>query len=399
MLSLSLPEPGAWPPPGPAHTTLVRCVLLALLVHLLAVVWLGSVPGGSARRGEGVGGSIDVVLRGSAPPNRAEPAVPPVPPAEQGPSGEAAQPRSGGAVRDEAPAPAEAPGAAREGTWAPLALPQALEPLLTLPPAATLPTPAADLPPPAVLPEARALEQRALAVPEPLREAARERMALPATPAAALPALPNLAATPALPAPAELPAERTLAPLLRAAPSPAAPGALERPRLLEPARIDAPARLPEVAPLPAPPPQAVPAEPLPLPTTAPAPAPAPAAPAADNAPASSPGPSPALARPLPPGAPDAGARVGADVATPPPVPPSAPRLNLELPRMRGGPISGLRSPGTVPVLPRPPEVKDKLASEIEKAGKADCRTAYSNMGPLAAIPLAVDAVRKDGCKW
>ena len=54
----------------------------------------------------------------------------------------------------------------------------------------------------------------------------------------------------------------------------------------------------------------------------------------------------------------------------------------------------------LPVLPRPPERDEKLAREIEKAGKADCRQAYSGMGPLAVIPLAVDALRKDGgCKW
>jgi hypothetical protein len=52
------------------------------------------------------------------------------------------------------------------------------------------------------------------------------------------------------------------------------------------------------------------------------------------------------------------------------------------------------------VLPRPPERDDKLAREIEKAGKSDCRQAYGGMGPLAVIPLAVDALRKDGgCKW
>ncbi len=51
-------------------------------------------------------------------------------------------------------------------------------------------------------------------------------------------------------------------------------------------------------------------------------------------------------------------------------------------------------------LPRPPERDDKLALEIEKAGKSDCRQACGGMGPLAVIPLAVDALRKDGgCKW
>ena len=52
------------------------------------------------------------------------------------------------------------------------------------------------------------------------------------------------------------------------------------------------------------------------------------------------------------------------------------------------------------MLPRPPEQKSKLAIEIELSGKADCRTAYSGLGPLAVVPLALDALKKDGgCKW
>ena len=56
--------------------------------------------------------------------------------------------------------------------------------------------------------------------------------------------------------------------------------------------------------------------------------------------------------------------------------------------------------GVLPLLPRPPEVDNKLAREIEKAGKADCRKAHAGAGLLAVVPLAVDALRKDGgCKW
>ena len=89
------------------------------------------------------------------------------------------------------------------------------------------------------------------------------------------------------------------------------------------------------------------------------------------------------------------------MATPPAAAASAtPRLNLQLSRPRGGELSRYSSTGALPVLPRPPERDEKLAREIEKAGKADCRNAYPGMGPLAVIPLALDAVRKDGgCKW
>jgi hypothetical protein len=51
------------------------------------------------------------------------------------------------------------------------------------------------------------------------------------------------------------------------------------------------------------------------------------------------------------------------------------------------------------LMPPPPEKKSKLATEIEKAAKPDCRQAYAGMGLLAAVPLAADAVRGKGCKW
>ena len=100
------------------------------------------------------------------------------------------------------------------------------------------------------------------------------------------------------------------------------------------------------------------------------------------------------------GAPDAGSRVGADVATLPSTAASAPkRLNLELPRLRGGELSRYSTTGLLPALPRPPEVPDKLGSAIEKTAKEDCRKAYAGAGLLAVVPLAVDALREGGCKW
>jgi hypothetical protein len=106
-----------------------------------------------------------------------------------------------------------------------------------------------------------------------------------------------------------------------------------------------------------------------------------------------------VASPAGPSAPDAGPQRGHDVATAPSVPASSPRLNLDLPRLRGGELSRYGTSGVLPVLPRPPELPDKLGREIEKTAKSDCRTAYGGLGLLAVVPLAVDAVRKDGCKW
>lgn len=87
------------------------------------------------------------------------------------------------------------------------------------------------------------------------------------------------------------------------------------------------------------------------------------------------------------------------MATPPSVPPSAPRLNLDLARPRGGELNPGGSRSVLQLMPAPPEVKSKLADSIEKAAKPDCRKAYAGMGLLAAVPLAVDAVRDKGCKW
>ena len=115
-----------WPAAAPPPATLAQCVVLALLLHVLTVLLLGSAPGGTARRGEGVWGAINITLSGPArAPVAAE--VPP-PPAEQqaGPPGTAPQVRHGGVVRETQAGqqPAE-PGAAQRGQWAPVPTPAA----------------------------------------------------------------------------------------------------------------------------------------------------------------------------------------------------------------------------------------------------------------------------------
>lgn len=87
------------------------------------------------------------------------------------------------------------------------------------------------------------------------------------------------------------------------------------------------------------------------------------------------------------------------MATAPSLPASAPRLNLDLVRPRGGPVSAQGPRGLLPVLPHPPEQPSKLARDIEKSGKSDCRQAYGGMGLLAVVPLAADALRNTGCRW
>ena len=431
-----------WPQALPAR--LPRFVLLAVLLHLWLVLMLGTAPGGTAPKGKGVFGSLNITLQSapSGPPGSAESAQPPATPT--GARGDAEQQRFGGAVRsalplEPAPAP---PGAAQLGDWSPL---------------------------PGLTPDGQAALHVREPAPEPLREPLREStpeptplppfVSPPASPAAALAApLKQITAAPALPAAPQAPlrpssaaaqvqspqlasvplpsatlqaasAERQLAARLapeRAAPGAALPdvvrapagpllGAVPAPSLLaaplppsaapEPALAQLP-RLAPATPLSAPLPAlaAMPAAAVaaPLPSVQnlvrPGPAPAGATASATTGPVSSPVAATAAAAGQ--GAADAGSRVGADVATPPSNATSAPkRLNLELPRLRGGELSRYSTTGLLPALPRPPELPDKLGSAIEKTAKDDCRKAYAAAGLLAVVPLAVDALREGGCKW
>jgi Meckel syndrome type 1 protein len=436
-----------WPAPPPLQLqepvlsgTLKRCLLLALLLHVWLVLMLGSAPGGTAAPGQGVAGSLNITLKGPETPGATEEAAPPAPVLPEGPSGSAALPRWGGAVREQAqPLPAT-PGAAQLGRWA--ATPQPAE--------------AREVPPP---PPGRVVEERAEAgpvqlpvpVPAPVPVLADSPSTLPAPapppePAPA-PVERRLAANPAAAAPARLPelAPALAAPAVVPLPAPElaplpAPAALT-PRLQRPAPGTA-AELPVLAPLtpaaplaqvpnlpnlpsvpnlpasPAPPSlQAPPA--LPEPVAVPAPAPAAARPVAPAmAPSATPStatsPTPAAASPSPsqappalpaaattPGAPDAGSRLGSDVATPPAAAASVPpRLNLQLSRPRGGELSRGRSAGALPVLPRPPEVDDKLGRDIARSAKPDCREAHRGAGIVGALALAADALKTEGgCKW
>ena len=424
-----------WPKALP--TTLTKCVALALLLHVWLVVLLGNAPGGTAPQGQGVWGAINVTLRGPMRDGPPSGLLPPVPAQENTLHGNAPMPRWGGAVRPADPPPAAKPGAARLGEAAPvLAVPAPAAPAapttLSAAPAAPAPTaptaltaPTAPAAPTALpAPPGRVVQERAAPVSiAPVTEAVRELVAesepapapVPAStpaPAETLTAAPRpdrQLASPLM----QAPASATAAPLPRLAAPPALP-----PLAALPAVADAPAALRQLQ---ATPTAAAPALQPPLPRSSDLP------PLPTLAPSAMPGASLATTRPAAPSlpsansansaasansansahsahsaaAPDAGAQVGHDVATPPAAAASAPpRLNLQLSRPRGGELSRSGSTGVLPLLPRPPERDDKLAREIEKAGKADCRSAYAGLGPLAVIPLALDAVRKDGgCKW
>jgi len=134
----------------------------------------------------------------------------------------------------------------------------------------------------------------------------------------------------------------------------------------------------------------VPAPPAPVPAPAPAvplrSAPAPAG-SVDLRGGSPAGPPPARGAVDGPAAPSAG---------------SPPPLKLDLnPSTRGSGLpSNPGSRGALNLMPPPPERKSKLADDMQKAGKGDCRTAHADKGLLGAIPLAQAALGGDAdCKW
>jgi hypothetical protein len=94
----------------------------------------------------------------------------------------------------------------------------------------------------------------------------------------------------------------------------------------------------------------------------------------------------------------------APLTSPPPVlaAPAPGKLNLELPR--SGAVPPKPSPNQrldpLNLSPPPADPRSKLARDVEKAGKADCRTAHNDKGLFAAPALVLDALKKDGgCKW
>ena len=448
--------PHVWPRAEPADVA--HCAMLAVLVHVWLVLSLGNAPGGTARPGEGVWGAVNVTLRGPQTPGAADLPTPPKPAVATGPVGQAETPRWGGAVRAQtAPELPAEPGAAQLGDWAPLPAAAEPQPALAPPPRApalrsTLPT--GPLPEPG-----RVVEERAVAplpVPVPV-----SMPALPTTPAPA-PALapvpvpvPVLAPAVATPTPMPVPQpppERSLASSLSRRASAAAAEAQALPTTASAVPAPTLARLPDltapsagplmaprvappmpsapVAALPSTPPLAVPYAAADLPPAAlknlvAAPQSVAALPRSLAAPTTVTQPvaaallPPAVAatspinppiNPLtaslptgvaPAGTADAGSRLGHDVAGAPALPASAPpRLNLQLARPRGGEISRGLGGGVLAVLPRPPEVDDKLGQQIAKSAKVDCRSAYAAAGLLAVVPLAVEALRKDStCRW
>ena len=351
---------------------LARCLLLAALLHVWLLLLLGNVPGGTAREGREVWGAIDVTLRGDAAPEsptaaRQPEALRPGGPLSIAPSvAERTLPKAGTPGRQPAldaipQAPAVVPSPA------PVA-PPSVAPLLSNPTAdAGWLAESAPIVPPSPIP-ARVIEQRLQ----------------PSTFSAVSP----LAATPPLLAPA-LPSPTASVLLAVPTPDPVVPPAATAVAVESASPLQ---RLPVTAPAPAD--AAVAAGVASLqrdPANVTLSVPPDAGGGADL---------PTLGAPprsLPTGGvPGAETRVGQDSATPAA---ALPRLNLELPRSRSAVLSRQATQGVLPLLPLPPQAPNKLARDIESAAKADCRTAHTGLGILAVVPLVVDGLRKDGCRW
>jgi hypothetical protein len=83
-------------------------------------------------------------------------------------------------------------------------------------------------------------------------------------------------------------------------------------------------------------------------------------------------------------------------------PGAGPRLDLDEARKRAARDivrEGSGSRGMLPVVPPPPDRESKEARALAKAAKPDCRTAYGDMGLLAAVPLVASAIGNSGCRW
>jgi len=82
--------------------------------------------------------------------------------------------------------------------------------------------------------------------------------------------------------------------------------------------------------------------------------------------------------------------------------PTKPSIDLDAARKRAGELAR-QGTGNRALLafPMPPveKPKSKMEEAIEKARKPDCRTAYKDMGLLAAVPLIANEFGEGTCRW
>ncbi|HSW84461.1 MAG TPA: hypothetical protein VLH12_13345, partial [Usitatibacter sp.] len=82
--------------------------------------------------------------------------------------------------------------------------------------------------------------------------------------------------------------------------------------------------------------------------------------------------------------------------------PTKPSIDLEEMRRRASQMArqGVGQRALLPFpMPAPPERKSKTEEALEKARKPDCRTAYKDLGLLAAVPLIANEFGEGTCRW
>ncbi len=320
-------------------------IYLSMLLHAIAILIFGAPPGGS-REGRAMWGALNVVLQG---PAREIPAI--VPKLER----ELKMP-----VPAPAPQPTPAAPTPINRKSAPIEVPRIIPPMMER-----------LVPPPLKL-------DRALPTPK------IEVIAVPAPPPVAIPA-------PLQPIVPDLPrVERTMA---------------------EPPKIDAPLAQPIAPP---------PVVQRPVEVAPPVAVPAPMQPLAAEAPrldrtlveppkiAEPPAPAQELSQPPLP------TRIAPPLPPPPAAPvekrdapssgydPTKPAIDLDAARRRASQMAreGTGQRALLPFpMPAPPERKTRTEEALEKARKPDCRTAYKELGLLAAVPLIANEFGEGSCRW
>jgi hypothetical protein len=441
--------------------TLFRFVALSILLHLWIVVLFGTSTYSGSRRDRDFGGAFDVSLRALIEERGS--GFRQAPGADTAAPGTALLPHTGSTAPapprreiarppDAAPPPtiaAPPPAAAEPAASAPPIAPPAAEPLQRLnldapeevdkpyvpaAPAspiereATPPAPPAQIAPREIAPPPAPIERivppqierdttppvdtkpREVAVPPPAAETKPpdvapppvERIVTPVIERESAPApetKPRAVPIAPAPAPERMPAPPVATPQPRVAP----PEPVARPEPVAPSvqRDVAPPAAPAAAPATAPTPRSAPSEIAPRPAERIAPDKAPVTQPVPRSDASPPEPLPRLRF----GAPEPDEdmfKPRRDAVTPPAEPGAAPRLDLDEAKKRAARAvvrEGSGSRGLLPVIPPPPERDSKEARALEKAAKPDCRTAYANMGLLAAVPLVASAIGDSGCRW
>jgi hypothetical protein len=367
-------------------------IYLSMLVHAIAILLFGAPTGGS-REGRAMWGSLDVQL--------VAPAAPVVIPAPMGSLAPLPLPKLEREFRP--PRTIVTPQVVVPQTMERIAPPKLkLEKMIPVPKmdAAPLPAPKIEVAP---LPAPK-IEALPLPVPkvEVVPMPAAPPIAIPAPIAPIAPRLPTVERTMSEPPKIEAPLAQPIAPPVKAP-------------------VAAPAELPRVETTAVP---ALPAVPT-LPTLERAPeiAPkivAPAPPVPDVATPPKIDTPPKVETPpktqAPPDAPMSREELFAPRTPPrpaPPVPappekrdgsydPTKPSVDLDEMRRRASQIAreGVGQRALLPFpMPAPPPRKTKTEEALEKARKPDCRTAYKDMGLLAAVPLIANEFGEGSCRW